>query len=81
MAVLSDETRAEIVAEAMRSGDCPGAITKPQLRAMVNAMDDWWETVAAAGNTAIPQPQRGLCSQKEKAALFTRILNERYKVA
>ena len=81
MAVLSDEKRAEIVAEVMRTSDCPGAITKPQLRAVVNAMDDWWETVAADGNTAIPQPQRGLMSQKEKASLFTRILYKRYEVA
>lgn len=81
MTVLTDQARAAIVAEVMRTDDNCGGITKAQLREVVNAMDDWWETVAVAGNTAIPQPQRGILTQKQKASLFTRVLHKRYEVS
>jgi len=80
MAVLPDPNRAALTAEIQRTDDCPGGLTKPQLRAAFNAMDDWWETVAAAGNTAIPQPQRGILTTKQKAAMFMLVLRRRYEV-
>lgn len=80
MAVLSDPDRAQITAEIQRTSDCPGGITKPQLRAVYNAMDDWWESVEAAGNAAIPQPQRGILTTKQKAAMFMALLRKRYEV-
>ena len=79
MTVLSTAERNAIARDIMRTADCPGNITKVQLRETIDAMDDWWETVAAAGNQAIPLPQRTLLSQKQKASLFTRILNARYE--
>lgn len=81
MAILLDADRAELTAEIQRTSECPGGLTKPQLRAVVNALDAWWETVATAGNTAIPQPQRGILTTKQKAALFMMVLQQRYKVA
>lgn len=81
MAALPDIDRANLTAEIQRTSDCPGGVTKPQLRAVVNAMDDWWETVAAAGNTAIPQPQRGILTTKQKAALFMLLLRRKYEVS
>lgn len=80
MTVLVVADRANLAAEIQRTSDCPGQITKPQLRAVVDAMDDWWETVAAAGNSAIPQPQRGILTTKQKAALFMMVLRRRYEV-
>lgn len=81
MAVLSDPNRAELTAELQRTADCPGNLTKPQLRAVYNALDDWWETTgAAAANAAIPQPQRGLLTTKQKAAMFMALLRKRYEV-
>ena len=78
---LTTEQRRAIREAIMRAGDCPGAITKPQLVAVVDAIDDWWEaTGAAAANAAIPQPQRGLLTAKQKARLFTMLLDARYKV-
>ena len=80
MAILSDTDRALISAEIQRTGDCPGGLTKAQLRAAFNAMDDWWETQANAGNTAIPQPQRTILTTKQKAAMFMAVLRRRYEV-
>lgn len=78
---LTTEQRRAIREELMRTGDCPGAITKPQLVEVVYALDDWWEsTGAAAANAAIPQPQRGLLTNKQKARLFVMLLDARYKV-
>jgi hypothetical protein len=82
MAVLSDTDRANLSAEIQRTPDCPGAITKAQLREVFNAIDDWWETTgAAAANAAIPQPQRGLLTTRQKAAIFMMVLRRRYEVS
>lgn len=81
MTILIDSDRAALSAEIQRGANCPGGLTKAQLRAVVNAMDDWWETVALAGNAAIPQPQRGILTTKQKAALFMLVLRRRYEVS
>lgn len=78
---LTTEQRRAIREYIMRTGDCPGAITKPQLVEVVDALDDWWgATGATAANAAIPQPQRGLLTNKQKARLFVMLLDARYKV-
>ena len=78
---LTTEQRRALREELMRTGDRPGGITKPQLVEVVDALDDWWEaTGAAAANAAIPQPQRGLLTNKQKARLFVMLLDARYKV-
>jgi hypothetical protein len=82
MAALPTQDRADITAEAQRTPECPGSLTKEQLRAVVDALDDYWEaTGAAAANAAIPQPQRGLLTARQKAFLFQRVLERRYKVS
>lgn len=82
MAALPIQDRANITAEAQRTPECPGGVTKAQLRAVVDALDDYWEaTGAAAANAAIPQPQRGILSARQKAFLFQRVLERRYKVS
>lgn len=78
---LTTEQRRAIFVDVMRTADCPGGITKSQLLDVVNALDDWWEaTGAAAANTAIPQPQRGILTNKQKARLFMALLSARYEV-
>lgn len=80
MAVLDITQRQSLRDAVMRTSDCPGAITKPQLAAVVGALDDWWETSgAAAANTAIPQPQRGILTAKQKARLFMALLEVKYE--
>lgn len=86
MAVLTPQERADVAnaiqrVEYAKRAECPGQISKVQLAAVIAAVDDWWETTgAAAANAAIPQPQRGLLTPKQKAVLFMRILERRYEV-
>lgn len=77
---LNATQRGEVSARIQSTLDCPGGITKPQLLAVVNAIDDWWEANDSAANQAIPQPQRGILTTKQKAALFMLLMNRRYEV-
>lgn len=80
MAVLASQDRADIVAEIQRTSECTSSITKVQLRAVINALDDWWEaTGAGLANAAIPQPQRGSMTVRQKAYLFQAILDKKYR--
>ena len=45
-------------------------LEKSNLRAVVDALDDWWDTVQAAGNAAIPQPGRDELTNRQKKYLF-----------
>jgi hypothetical protein len=82
MAALPSADRADISAEVQRTTECPGGLTKVQLRAVVDAIDDWWESSgAAAANNAIPQPQRGALSTRQKVYLFQRVLEQKYMVS
>jgi hypothetical protein len=81
MAALSDDDRKEVWAELMRSLDCPGAITKTDLRAAVDAADAWVDANAASFNAALPQPARGGLTNRQKSALLTYVVQRRYGVA
>jgi hypothetical protein len=79
---LTTGQRAAIQQKIMRTADNCGGITKAQLIDVINALDDWWEaTGASAGNAAIPQPQRGILTTKQKARLFLALLEARYEVS
>lgn len=80
MAALSENDRASAWAEYMRTGDGATGITKAQLRAVVDAIDDWIDVNSTGFNNAIPQPQRGLLSTKQKVSIFMRVLRFRYLV-
>lgn len=85
MAVLPDPDRFDVWADFMRksqtsitlTSDVTG-ITKAELRAAVDAVDDWVNTNAAAFNLAIPQPARGALTASQKAALLTYVVAKRY---
>jgi hypothetical protein len=81
MAVLDETTRAGIWADVMRSDDCPGNITKADLRAAVDATDAWCDANAASFNSAIPQPARGALTAKQKAALLMYVVAKRHGFA
>lgn len=81
MAVLSDADRLAIVQQF--AADISFArkafnLSKPDLRAAVNAIDVFVDTNAAAFNTAIPQPARGTLTAREKAELFFRVVRKRF---
>ena len=78
MAVLIDADRIALWAQWMRLNTEACSITKVDLRAAVNALDDFMETNAAAINTAIPQPARGALSTAQKARLLAYVVNKRW---
>lgn len=53
-------------------------ITKPELRAAINALDTWLNDNAAAANAALPQPARGALTVEQKAALLSYVIARRY---
>jgi len=85
MAVLSDPNRKDVWADLMRRAPLNvnttqpmGAVLKADLRAAVNAVDDWLDTNATALNQAIPQPARSALSQEQKAYLLIHVIAKRY---
>ena len=78
MAVLQDADRAELHAEVMRGLVPVTGITKPELRAAVNAIDQWINDNAAAFNSAIPQPARSALTSAQKARLLALVALKRY---
>lgn len=73
MAVLSSEERRRVWAHLMRNwtaalGVAP--VNKADLRAAVDATDQWIEDNQASFNTALPQPFRGAATTAQKTLLF-----------
>lgn len=83
MAVLPDADRKEVWAELMRDLSNERehiALTKPDFRAAVDAIDTWLNTNASSLNTAIPQPARANLTTAQKARLLMAIVRKRYVV-
>lgn len=69
---LDATNRFQVWAQSMREsalGSVPG-ITKQDLRAAVDAADDWIEANAASYNSALPQPFRGNANLAQKTLLL-----------
>ena len=83
MAVLPDADRVKVWASFMdelsAARERVGALTKADLRAAVNAVDDWIDANSAAFNSAIPQPARAELTNQQKLSLFLRVLRRRVK--
>lgn len=81
MAALSETDRVALWAEFMRelsSEREPCAVTKHELLAAVNAVDDWVEANKASFNTAIPQPARANLTAAQKARLLAFVVRQRF---
>jgi hypothetical protein len=77
---LTTGERAEVNAELQRRfsvDTLPCGITKADLRAAVDAVDDWVEANQTAFNLAIPQPARGALSATQKALLLDYVVRKR----
>jgi hypothetical protein len=71
MAALSAEDRRRVWAHIMRNWDSGSiSVTKADLRAAVDATDQWIEDNQAAYNLALPQPFRGAATTAQKTLLF-----------
>lgn len=79
MAVLADQDRADCCADYQRDPLMgPIGVTKPDLRAALNALDDFLNTNAATINSAIPLPARTSLTTAQKAMLLMYVVQKRY---
>ena len=78
MAQLTAEQRRDLWAAYMRANDGAISVTKPDLRAAVDALDTWIDANAATINQAIPQPARGALSARQKARLLMAVVTARF---
>lgn len=84
MANLPDDERANVWADLMRRLSQAGesvALTKPQLRAAVDAADTWTDENAAAFNSSLPAAARNNLTAKQKAMLLAYVILKRYEVS
>ena len=83
MAVLPNADRAAVSADFQRDKsalrEVVAGLTKPDLRAAVNAIDDWLDLNAPALNLAIPLPARTALTGQQKLDLILRVLQRRVK--
>jgi hypothetical protein len=84
MAVLTDEQRAEewaaFMSDVSGNQEVFGMLTKADIRAAVNALDDYLHTNAAAINQTLPEPARTELTTPQKARLLMRVVARRYLV-
>jgi hypothetical protein len=88
VAVLSNADRTGVWADFMRRLSdvrSPLGLTKTQLSAAVDGIDDWVDSAATAVpatsfNAAIPQPARSVLTASQKAWLLALVVLRRYEV-
>lgn len=82
MAALSENDRQECYVNLMRdvelSAETYGTLTKADVRAAVDAIDQFLEDQKTTINNAIPQPARGAMTTKQKAKMLVWIVTKRY---
>jgi len=80
MPALPEVEREEIwrwIALPNREGEVD-SLNRADLRAAINAADDWVVANSAAYNTALPQPARGVLTAPQKALLLSYVVRRRY---
>lgn len=84
MAVLSDADRAaanRLFTDELSAAREPISVVKADLRAAVNAIDQWVDDNATSFNQAIPQPARAQLTAKQKARILLHVVRKRFEVA
>ena len=82
MAVLPDATRQKVTDRYMASQSKEGNqlnMLASDVRAAVNANDDYIVSIAAEANAALPDAFRENATKKQKSELFTGVSYERYE--
>lgn len=81
MAVLTAQQRIDCAADWQRNF-APGetiAVTKADLKAALDAIDNWVDANAASFNTSIPQPARANLTAAQKARLLLYVVRKRFE--
>jgi len=74
---MTNQERLNAAGEAMSEMGFPG-LTKIDVRAAVNAIDQWVSDNALSLNSAIPQPARAALTSEQKAQLLKYVVTRRY---
>jgi hypothetical protein len=81
MAVMSAADRAAATATFMQDKsnlrELLAGVTKAQLRAAIDAVDQWAEDNTASFNTAIPLPARTALTTQQKAEILLIVIRRR----
>lgn len=78
MATLSPQDRFDVWADLMRQNLGTVSITKPQLRAAVDALDDFLDQNATSLNNTLPVESRTNLTASQKAAVLSAVIAKRY---
>lgn len=81
MALMVDADRREVWQKIMQVESAESrlvSILKTELRAAVDAADQWVSDNQVSYNTAIPQPARGALTTAQKARILMCVLEQRY---
>lgn len=79
---LTAQQRAELNARIMQEKSAIREVlplSKTDLRAAINAVDDWLDANAASLNSAIPQPARGALTTAQKTELVFYVMHKRFR--
>ncbi len=83
MAALIDAERIVVLKRLMARLSItrtPISISKTELKAAVDAVDNWIEANAASYNSAIPQPARSNLTVAQKAELLSAVALRKFEV-
>jgi hypothetical protein len=83
MAILIDNDRREIWAEFQRHSSNIWeniGLSKAQLRAAVDATDDWIDINQTSFNDALPAAAKAVLTAKQKVRLFLAVAQKRFNV-
>lgn len=80
MAVLSDADRFVLRTNWIAANDERARLTKAELAAALNAIDDFMHNNAAAINNAFPEPAKSTLSARQKARVLVEVLRRRFEV-
>ena len=78
MAALTAQQRAECAAEFIRANQLPIDLTKPEILAMIAAIDDLFVANSATFNNALPPAAKNKLIAKQKAHAFAHVFHWRY---
>ncbi|MGH2620634.1 MAG: hypothetical protein ACRDHG_08710 [Anaerolineales bacterium] len=81
MAVMGETDRVATWSKWMQDNLIACAITKPQLRAAIDAADDWADSNAASFNNALPTAAKNNLTAKQKAFLLALVILRRHDLA
>ena len=78
MAVLNEQDRFDVWADLMRQNVGEIKLTKQELRAAVNAIDDFFDANAVTINNALPAVAKANLTTPQKAILLQFVVSKRY---